>query len=134
MAEIIDLRSRAENIRQSQDARLRIAKLNAVRKHFQCMRCAFRCARCGSQLGDEDRNVGEPYNAPYAFCRICYEEYREYRKKKSGQPGNPDYYWHNEAWMQLWDAWLDYQEKMEKYRSSPEFLRLLEEVESFMER
>lgn len=134
MAEIIDLQSRVEETRQDKDIRLRRMKIESLRRHFQCMRCAFRCFRCGSQLKEEDRNPGKPYRAPYVFCRVCYEEYMEYRKRKEGSPGTSEYYWHNGLWMELWDAWLRYQETMERYRQSPEFFKLLEEVEGLIER
>jgi len=130
MAEIIDFRKKAPD-----ESRLRQMKIESLRRHFQCMRCAFRCARCGSQINNETRSAGgEQYAAPYIFCKTCYEEYKEYRKIKSGEKPNPDYYWHNDLWVQVWDFWLKYQESMERYRQSPEFLRLMDEVEKFMRR
>ncbi len=133
MAEIIDFRQKSESVRKINDNYLRKIKIESLRRYFQCMRCAFRCARCGSQLSDEDRHVSDPYNAPYIFCKVCYDEYQEYRRIKRGE-GASGYYWRNEEWMKVWENWLKYQKSMEQYRRSPEFLRLIDEVEKLVER
>ncbi len=43
--------------------------------------------------------------------------------------GQSPYYWHNQAWMKLWQKWLDYQQALKEYGESPEFLDLVREVE-----
>ncbi len=134
MAEIIDFKQKSENVRKISDGYLRKIKIESLRRYFQCMRCAFRCAKCGSQLSSEDRNVGDSYNAPYIFCKVCYDEYQEYQKIKRQGKSSSEYYWRNEEWMTVWENWLKYQESMELYRRSPEFLKLMDEVEKLIER
>ncbi len=134
MAEIIDFKTKTESVRKTSEANLRRIKIESLRRHFQCMRCAFRCAKCGSQLTSDDRREHENYNAPYIFCKVCYQEYQLYRKRKMGEKVDSEFYWYNREWMRVWENWLRYQESMESYRRSPEFLRLMDEVEKLIER
>jgi hypothetical protein len=36
-------------------------------------------------------------------------------------------FWHNDEWMKLWTAWLDYHKAIGEFRNSNEFKRLLKE-------
>ncbi|MCX7823191.1 MAG: hypothetical protein N2260_07105 [Syntrophobacterales bacterium] len=132
MADLIDFRKKVEGIQKIEEGRLNRLKIESLRKHFQCMRCSFRCARCGSQIADEEYEMSQPYNAPYPFCSVCYEEYCIYMKKSRGEPIDRKYYWFNREWEKAWEGWLNYQKAMEQYRESPEFLRLLDEVEKML--
>ena len=132
MADLIDFKKKTETLQQAEEGKLKKFKIESLRKHFQCMRCAFRCARCGSQIADEEYTALQPYNAPYPFCSVCYEEYLIYMKKRRGEPIDRKYYWFNDEWEKTWDGWLNYQKAMELYRESAEFLRLLDEVEKLL--
>lgn len=132
MADLIDFRKKTQGLQQAEESRLKKFKVESLRKHFQCMRCAFRCARCGSQIADEEYAIPQPYNAPYPFCSVCYEEYSIYVRKVRGEPIDKRYYWFNDAWEKTWESWLSYQKAMEQYRESSEFLRLLDEVEQLL--
>ena len=61
-------------------------------------------------------------------CESCQEEYDEFvRLKVDG--GESSIYWHNKAWVSLWQRWLDYQQALKDYGESPEFIELVREVE-----
>lgn len=131
MADVIEFGRKAEHLKAERDLALRKRKIEALRKTLQCSRCLIRCAKCGAQLGPEERYHNR-YAAPYVFCTNCQEEYEEYRALKEGKLKQPRYYWHNEAWMKVWESWLEHQKCLEGYRQSKEFLKLMEEVEKLL--
>ena len=67
------------------------------------------------------------HKIPYNFCESCKEEYLDYIDRLRGG-GNPEYYWHNENWLDIWQKWIDYQHTIDCYLKSKEFNRLLQEL------
>jgi len=105
-------------------------KVQAVRKVFQCTHCALKCEKCGAQIGAESNDM-DPYqrklNVPYNFCGECSDEYIDYIERLKGA-GDPDCYWHNEAWIDSWKNWIDYQSSVDQYLKSKEFKQLINEL------
>jgi hypothetical protein len=64
---------------------------------------------------------------PYNFCEACSDEYLEYIERLKGA-GDPDCYWHNEAWIDAWGKWIDYQSSVDRYLKSKEFIQLINEL------
>ncbi len=131
MAQIIEFGKKAQDLKSVRDTGLRQRKIEALRKIFQCTRCAMKCAKCGTQL-DTGPDQRARYAVPYPFCRNCQEEYEEFRARLDGRQVHPKYYWHNEQWMNVWQSWLEHQEALDRYRQTKEFLQLLQEVEELM--
>jgi hypothetical protein len=108
----------------------KMRKVQAVRKVFQCTHCALKCEKCGSQISVESRD-GDTYqrklNVPYNFCDECSDEYLDYIERLQGG-GDPDCYWHNQAWIYAWKRWIDYQSSVDQYLKSKEFKQLLNEL------
>ena len=133
MADVIEFTRKAEDLKAERDSALKKRKIESLRKTLQCSRCLIRCAKCGAQLGPGERTQSR-YATPYVLCTNCQEEYEEYRARAEGKQKQPRYYWHNEAWMKVWESWLEHQRCLEVYRQSKEFLKLLEEVEKLLGR
>lgn len=131
MADIIEFGKKAQGFKSEQDQANRRRKIESLRKIFQCTRCMLKCAKCGTQLDLQDSSRSR-YVTPYPFCGNCKEEYDEYRTRTEGDHKQPKYYWHNDAWMKVWESWLKHQEQLDSYRQSKEFLQLLQEVEEFL--
>jgi len=105
-------------------------KVLAVRKVFQCTHCAFKCEKCGTQVDGNSSGHTEYHrklNVPYNFCEECSDEYLDYIERLKGA-GDPDCYWHNEAWIDAWGKWIDYQSSVDQYLKSKEFVQLLNEL------
>ena len=133
MAEIIEFGKKARDLKSLQHADLRKRKIESLRKIFQCTRCMMKCTKCGVQLQSEDHAEAPRYATPYHFCSGCRGEYEEYRRRlEGGDPSEVDFYWHNDAWMEVWRTWLEHQRTLDLYRQSKEFLQLLREVEDLM--
>lgn len=131
MADIIQFGKKAGDLRSVRDAGIRQRKIEALKKLFQCTRCQMKCAKCGAQI-EGDTDMAPRYAAPFSFCGNCREEYEEYRERTEGKATAPRYYWHNDAWMRVWDSWLEEQKRLDQYRQSKEFLQLIEEVEELL--
>lgn len=130
MANVISFKDKKGLVEQKQAALIKKRKIQAVRKVFQCTQCAFKCEKCGTQI---ERDPGEnatyrrKLNVPYNFCEGCSEEYVDFIERLKGA-GDPDCYWHNEAWIDAWKTWIDYQSSVDRYLKSKEFLQLLKEL------
>lgn len=64
---------------------------------------------------------------PYRFCGACAEEYIDYIERLKGE-GDPNCYWRNEAWLEIWTAWIHYRAAMDRHFKSKEFLQLIKEL------
>lgn len=52
----------------------------------------------------------------------------DYIERLQGR-GDSDYYWQNEAWQDAWGHWIRYQGALDSFAKTPEFVRLLTEVQ-----
>lgn len=105
-------------------------KIHAVRKVIQCTHCRVKCEKCGIHVDAteyESAGTDTQLRVPYRFCFSCSEEYIDYIDRLKGE-GDPDCYWHNEAWMNSWQAWISYKSALDQHTRSKEFLRLLREL------
>ncbi len=130
MSNIISFKDKKGLVEQKQAELIRKRKVLAVRKVFQCTQCAFKCEKCGTQIdraADSTGGYRRKLNVPYNFCEGCSEEYLDFIERLKGA-GDPDCYWHNEAWIDAWKTWIDYQSSVDRYLKSKEFQQLIKEL------
>ena len=130
MADVISLDDKLELTKNKKAALIRRQKVLAVQKVFQCTQCSFKCEKCGIQISHNYKTEKKDKNklrVPYRLCDSCSEEYIDYINHHTGK-GDPDTYWHNESWVDLWKKWIDYQGAIDHYLKSKEFLQLLQEL------
>ena len=130
MGDIISINNKLSLAKEKKAALIRKRKIQAVQKVFQCTQCAYKCEKCGTQLSqdppDQDAAI-QNIRVPYRLCESCSEEYIDYIERHKGG-GDPDTYWHNDAWLALWKSWIDYQGAVDRYLKSKEFNRLVQEL------
>jgi hypothetical protein len=130
LGKIISFDDKVSSSRDKKAKNDRKRKIMAVRQAFQCASCALKCEKCGVQLDPvETAHDGQNRHlrVPYSFCRACTEEYIDYIEKLKGQ-GDEACYWHNDAWIDAWRKWIDYQGSLDTYLKSKEFQQLLKEI------
>ncbi len=129
MADIISLDSKLQLTRDKKANLIKKRKILAVQKVFQCTRCSFKCEKCGSQisLAHQKKNNSRNIKVSYRLCESCMEEFNDYIEKIKGK-GDSDSYWHNDAWIDVWKTWIDYQNAIGQYLKSKEFKQLLQEL------
>jgi hypothetical protein len=127
MSKIISLDDKLKMTAQDKAATIRKRKILAVRKVFQCTHCASKCERCGIGLGSDNHAYTDNTRVPYHFCDSCAEEYIDFIDRLQGC-GDEQAYWHNEAWLKVWQTWIEYQGAIDHYLRSKEFRRLLKEL------
>jgi hypothetical protein len=126
MANIIDL---AEKKKLEQARRLsqdRSRRMNLVLQVFQCSKCALKCTKCGGQLEARTTEPQSP-STPYRLCESCFEEYEEFLERLHSR-GNPEFYFYNQEWMDVWKAWMNYQDALNRYGLSEGFQKLVEDM------
>ena len=109
----------------------RFVEVVTSQRAVQCSSCHLKCAMCGSHLEDDDSSDCPPVSSSVNFnlCETCNSEFDDYLKMVSSQKSS-GIFWHNEEWLELWSAWLDYQEAIGAFRNSKEFRQLFKESES----
>ena len=129
MADVISLDKKLKIAQNAKDAIVKRRKIQAVQKVFQCIHCAFKCEKCGTQIDPHGGDAAEKrhHRVPYRFCRGCAEEYIDYIEKLKGG-GDREAYWRNSAWMDLWKTWIDYQSSLDRYLKSKEFIQLMQDL------
>jgi hypothetical protein len=127
MSKIISLDDKLKLSAQEKAATIRKRKILAVRKVFQCTHCTSKCERCGIGLGPDNHTQVDNTRVPYHFCDSCAEEYIDFIDRLQGR-GDEHAYWHNEAWLKVWQTWIEYQGTIDHYLRSKEFRRLLKEL------
>lgn len=116
--------------KEKRSAYERRRKILAVRKIFHCTQCLSKCEKCGTQVSLTTKDVAHRANGrliPYRFCDSCREEYIDYIKRLQGK-GSKDKYWHNYAWLSVWQTWIEYKNSIDQYMKSKEFIKLLNEL------
>ena len=130
MADIISIDKKLDLAKDKKAAFIRRRKVLAVQKVFQCTHYVLKCEKCGIQI-EQDSDVGIKHRrnlrVPYNFCKACSQEYIEYIDHLQGR-GDSDCYWHNEAWIDAWSKWIEYQSSVDRYIKSKEFKKLLDEL------
>ena len=126
VADIISLDDKLETSREKKASLRRRQKAVTVRRVVQCSNCSFKCEKCGTPIEPRPGEKTERPKPPYKFCEACEDEYLDYIERLQGR-GDPDCYWHNDAWIDSWRKWIDYQGSVDHYVKSKEFLRLLQE-------
>jgi len=121
VADVIDLDTKRKQAADQDDDHQLQRKMWVLRRVLQCSRCAAKCARCGAQTMEAGDTRPE---VPYSLCPGCLEEYDIFMRRKRGETQAGDY-WHNDEWMQVWETWLQHQVAIERYRNSPEFIKLM---------
>lgn len=130
MTNIISIENKRHLSERKKQAILKKRKVLAVQKLLQCTRCSLKCEKCGTQISDAQLRrdqSGLGATVPYRFCEGCSEEYGDYIDRLKGG-GNSEWYWHNDAWLEGWRLWIDYQGATDRYIKSKEFKLLLEEL------
>lgn len=132
MGEIISLNDKLGLSDKQKQKILKRRKLLAFQKVFQCSRCAAKCDKCGILITEAHQRRLKSDTSPrlpYRFCEGCMEEYLDYIGRLQGT-GNPEFYWHNEAWMEGWNLWIEYQGAIDRFVNSSEFKKLVHEIRS----
>jgi hypothetical protein len=129
MDNIVDINSKLEqNRRQKQFEQYR-EKIKTLQRIVQCSSCHFKCSMCGKHLHHEEDRCGcSSLSTELIFCDSCQKEYEDFLAiAKDGK--DPELFWQNEAWVQMWTKWLSYRHAIAQFLNSNEFQDLMEEIE-----
>ncbi len=129
MADVISINNKLHMAEEKKTEIARKRKILAAHKVFYCTHCAAKCAKCGAQvpLEQSSREKDFKWRVPYRFCESCSEEYIHYIENLKGGR-DPEHYWQNDAWLDLWKKWIEYQGAIDRYVKSKEFIQLLHEL------
>ena len=125
MDKVVNLHERIESKKQEKQLEQNRGKIDTIRRVVQCSSCHFRCAMCGRNIEEPDQSYSSasasgPANA---FCESCRGEFEDFMSISDGQ--HSEVFWHNEEWLNMWSAWLNYRQAMAHFVKSSEFQLLL---------
>lgn len=124
MEKVLNITDRLEIQKRKREVRRYREKLMAIQRAVQCATCQFKCSMCGRQFREDER-AHLLVSGDYNLCKSCGSEFDDFIKITTKQD-TERMFWHQEAWLRLWSAWVDYQEALKKFRESQEFKQLLE--------
>jgi hypothetical protein len=128
MTKIVDIHDQLERKKKKEHMEKYRGRLDSMQKIIQCSSCRFRCAMCGTQVPPPG---GTPARTPLglSFCGDCMAEFEEFVSVTKGKKP-PEVFWHNQEWIEVWRAWLDYRKAISAFVASKEYTLLLEEPDS----
>ena len=125
MEKVLNITARLEDKRRKEQVEAYRDKFEAVQRVLQCSACHFKCAMCNRHIEKSD-----PSNSPasplpeFNLCESCRSEFEAFQKLSQEDQAEPDVFWHNSEWIELWRCWLDYQRSIEKFRNSFDLKKL----------
>jgi hypothetical protein len=128
MDKIVDINKRIELKKQKTQLTQYRDKIRALQKIVQCSSCQFKCAMCDHHLQENDISHDCQTAQGLVLCDSCRGEYEDFLAMSNGEKPD-DIFWHNEAWLKMWSAWLGYRRAINDFMNSPEFKLLLEEMD-----
>jgi NAD-dependent SIR2 family protein deacetylase len=128
MKKIVDMKERIEGKRQKERLDRYRDRAESIRTMVQCSSCHFRCAMCGRQAQRDDASApSRSKTLGLTLCKDCGAEFEDYLAISRGEK-EPDLPWHNEQWLNIWSAWLNYRKAITAFVASPEFKGLVDEI------
>jgi hypothetical protein len=126
MTKIVDLQPQLHKKRQKELLDKYRGRVETVQKMIQCSSCHFRCNMCGAQV---ERSDPVKSSRGLNFCEGCRTEFEEYQDISKGKK-QPEVFWHNTDWLNVWSSWLSYRRAIAAFMNSREFKMLMEEMDS----
>lgn len=103
-------------------------KLEGLQSLLRCSHCSMRCAKCGVH-GEEAVSVRHAQSRiTFRLCPVCADEYKDLAAYLDNDQESNLPYWYNRQWVRQWLSWLDYQNALADYASSPEVLEVIAEL------
>jgi len=124
VANIISLGDKIKDAKQKKADLFKRRKLRALETFFFGERQL--CERCHIEI-KPPHHKSHSLRVPYLFCDLCAEEYVSYIDRMQGKE-NPELYWQNDIWMDVWKRWIDYRGAVDYYVQSKEFIQLRDEL------
>jgi hypothetical protein len=127
MTKIVDIHDQIERKKKKDHLEKYRGRLDSIQKIIQCSSCRFRCAMCGMQVPSGEAPERPP--SGLSFCSDCRAEFEEFLSMSKGKRP-PEVFWHNQEWVEVWRAWLEYRKAISAFVASKEYRLLLEELNS----
>jgi len=127
MEKIVNIQGRIESKKQKEQLRLKRGKIEAIQKVIQCSSCQLRCAMCGLHIKVTESHHDSDSPFEHSFCDSCRGEFEDFLSVSKGEK-HSDVFWHNDAWVHMWKAWVNYRKAITGFINSPEFKLLVEEL------
>lgn len=124
MEKVLNLEERLLEKKQKEQGRLFRRRLDTVRRIVQCSCCELRCAMCGHPVETSEGTCTlNALFADFPLCGGCRTELDDFLKRQQTIEG-PELFWHNQQWMDMWEAWIRFREALGRFRGSKE-IRLM---------
>jgi len=127
MTKIVDIHDQLERKKKKEHLEKYRGRLDSIQKVIQCSSCHFRCAMCGIQVTSGESEERPP--SGLNLCDDCKAEFEEFVSVTKGKK-TPEVFWHNQEWIEVWRAWLNYRKAISAFVASREYHLLLEELNS----
>lgn len=125
MEKVLNITARLENRKRKEQVEAYRDRFEAVQRVLQCSACQYKCAMCNRHIDRSDPSNPPPSSpTEVSLCESCRSEFEAFKKISQEGPAEPDVFWHNRAWIELWACWVNYQQSINKFRNSFDFNKI----------
>jgi hypothetical protein len=130
MDKVLSITGRLEDRKRKQQLESDRQKVETIQRIVQCASCHFKCAMCGYHLKERKESYSSASSSrDFILCQSCEAEFQDFLEMAKSKEGS-DIFWHNEEWLNLWSAWVDYQKAVKAFKKSPEFYQMIKGLDS----
>ena len=125
MEKVLNITARLQDKKRKEEVEAYRDRFEAVQRVLQCSACHYKCAMCNRHLERPDASNSMP-SPPTEFilCESCRTEFETFKKMSREGLDQPDVFWHNDEWIELWTCWINYQRSINKFRNSFDFNKI----------
>ena len=125
MEKVLNITARLEDKKRKKQVKAYRDRFEAIERVLQCSACQFKCAMCNRHIErpDPSRSLESP-STEFNLCDSCRSEFEIFKRMSREGVDDPDVFWHNSEWIELWTCWIKYQRSIEKFRKSFDFNEL----------
>jgi hypothetical protein len=127
MEKVFNITARLEDRKRKEQVQEYRDRFEAIQRVLQCSGCQYKCAMCNRHIDPSDPS-SPPLSTPAEFilCESCQSEFDAFRRASRKDAYEPDVFWHNQEWINLWRCWLELQRAINKFRNSFDFNKIAE--------
>jgi len=127
MEKVLSITSRLKDRKRKEQVEEYRDRFEAIQRILQCSACQYKCAMCNRHIDRPDPSDTPPsLPTEFSLCESCRSEFEAFIEASQEGTVEPDVFWHNAEWIELWTCWINYQRSINNFRNSFEFNKLNE--------
>ena len=127
MEKVLSITARLKDKKRKEQVEEYRDRFETIQRVLQCSACQYKCAMCNRHI-DRSDSSNSPLSSPteFSLCESCRSEFEAFMQTSQERQVEPDVFWHNNEWVELWTCWINYQRSINNFRNSFDFNKMTE--------